>query len=121
MDPAKRVLGAGEDADWLDGYYQYSNRLSHLAFLRERGVDAWMVFLCFVGDAEMHGSCSEAEWLPHIKAAREHLGLSQDVPGCVNLFAAVDDLRRIDMFNSSLREPGSKPPLLNAARRATRP
>lgn len=86
---AKQVLGADASSDWLAGYYQYANRLAHLGFLREHGVEAWLVFLYFTEDFEMAGPASHAEWRPFIEAAHRHLGLKENAPWVVSVFQAV--------------------------------
>jgi len=68
-------LGANPKAHWSEAFYQYSNRLAHLWFLRSNGVNAKMVFVSFVGDHEMHGPESELEWTAVFKAADYVLGL----------------------------------------------
>ncbi len=68
-------LGAIPRASWSEVFYQYSNRLAHLWFLRSNGVNAKMVFVSFVGDNEMHGPENELEWAVIFKAADYVLGL----------------------------------------------
>lgn len=86
---AKQVVRAEPGSDWLAGYYQYANRLAHLGFLREHGVEAWLVFLYFTEDSEMSGPASEAEWRPFIDAAHRHLGLKEHVPWVASVFQSV--------------------------------
>jgi hypothetical protein len=49
-------------ADWHVAFYQLTNRLAHLHFLRSSGVDAWLVLVNFVGDKEVSGPSSAGEW-----------------------------------------------------------
>ena len=92
-DLCKRAFGARSDSDWLNGYYQYANRLSHLHFLRSRGIDACLVFLYFVGDLDIRGPSSEAQWTPFIEAAHTHLGISKKGQCEVTtIFQSVDEL-----------------------------
>jgi hypothetical protein len=53
LDQVKKELGAVEEADWLKGYYQLANRLAHHWFLRQHGVDAWLVLIQFTGKTRM--------------------------------------------------------------------
>ena len=92
MVSAKQVLDAKADSNWLNGYYQYANRLAHLNFLHQHGVDAWLVFLYFTGDQEMNGPLSEDEWMPLIEAVHLHLGLSQRLRGVATIFQTVEGL-----------------------------
>ncbi len=56
-------LGAPEDYadDWSGALYQNANRLAHLLWLREHGVDAWLVHLLFVGDKTTRPT-TEPQW-----------------------------------------------------------
>jgi hypothetical protein len=91
-DAAKKTLGADANADWLTGYYQYANRLAHLGFLRQRGIDAWLVFLYFTADTVMNGPESASAWHQHIDVAHRHLGLKQHAPWVVSVFQTVHEL-----------------------------
>jgi len=72
----KKVLGVRQEADWLDDYYQYANRLAHLYFLKVIGrVPTWMVFLHFVGDIEQDGPSTVAEWTTALDEMKNKLEL----------------------------------------------
>jgi hypothetical protein len=86
LESSKLAFGAKQESDWINGYYQYANRLAHLHFLQKHGVDARLVFLYFTGDGEMNGPRSEVEWRPHIEAAHAHLGISKHPHGAVAIF-----------------------------------
>jgi len=75
IDDTKRWLGADTEADWLGPLYQYGNRLAHVRFLRERGVEAWLVNLCFTDDETVKPT-SEAEWRIGLADAKKELGLA---------------------------------------------
>lgn len=62
LDKTRQALGAETRAPWIDLFYQLTNRIAHLYFLREHGVKAWLVLAKFVGDTEMNGPSSSAEW-----------------------------------------------------------
>jgi hypothetical protein len=62
---------------WSAQYYQYANRLAHLSFLREQGVNAHLVFLYLTGDTEMRGPSTPEKWLVAIGAAHQALGLPE--------------------------------------------
>lgn len=69
------ALGAGGDADWTGAFYQMANRLAHLWFLREHGVEAWLVFVGFLGDRAMNGPASAEAWGAAQTVAEYALGL----------------------------------------------
>jgi hypothetical protein len=69
---------------------QYANRLAHLQFLRDRRVDAHLVFVYFLDDAEMHGGASQAQWDEAIAACHRALGLSDGkAEGVHSVFVSV--------------------------------
>ena len=50
-------LNAETSTDLSGTFYQYANRLAHLYLLHEvNGVDAWLVFVYFVGDGDVRRS-----------------------------------------------------------------
>jgi hypothetical protein len=61
--------------DWVGPLYQMANRLAHLQFLTGQGVATRLVFVCFVGDAEMKGPERADEWRGALQVARRMLGL----------------------------------------------
>ena len=92
---AAEFYGAAPHADWLNGYYQYANRLAHLYLMRHlNGIPAWLCFVYFVNDSEMSGPKSVAEWRSAIATAHSHLGLGEHslTPFIVDLFIDVAEL-----------------------------
>lgn len=91
LDAAKRYYGARSTADWSNGNYQYANRLAHLQFLRERGVDAHLVFVYFMNDREVGGPSTKAEWAHVLDECHTSLGLpgQRSVPGLHSVFIDV--------------------------------
>ncbi|MEX2029349.1 MAG: hypothetical protein WD906_00025 [Anaerolineales bacterium] len=92
---AKPSFGAPATAEWMRVYYQYANRLAWLHFLRaENAVDAYLVFLYFVGASEVAGPTSESEWEPAIELAHQALELHEGPlsPFVLNAFVNVQDL-----------------------------
>jgi hypothetical protein len=72
---AKRALGADDRSDWTRVLYQYANRLAHLWFLREQGVDARLLFVDFLNDAERGGPAHAESWAAAYAMADHALGL----------------------------------------------
>jgi hypothetical protein len=91
---AKPAFSAPVTADWLNGYYQYANRLAHLEFFRAHGVEALMVFVYFCGAAEVSGPASPEEWRPALDAMAGHLGVATDLRarGVLKVFVSVEAL-----------------------------
>jgi len=77
LDETKRHLGSKTDFDWTTIFYQYANRLAYLYFLRKNGVDAYLVFVYFVGDYEMESPATASEWRGAIKLVHACLGIGR--------------------------------------------
>lgn len=72
----QQMLGVRADPEiWLGRGYQFANRLAHLAWLRQLGLDAWLVHLLFVDDP--HHPTGEREWDWAIRALHAELRLDQ--------------------------------------------
>jgi hypothetical protein len=82
LDAAKRSLGVDSSKDWLNGYYQYCNRLAVLHFLHTQGVEARLLFIYFTGDATRGRDCpkDEAGWRTALDAQEAHVGVPESHP-----------------------------------------
>jgi hypothetical protein len=91
LQDAKVHYGAHPDADWTTGFYQYANRLAHLKFLLDHGVDAHLVFIYFLHDRDM-GRTSLAEWANVLDDCHDQLGLVRERkdPRVHSLYVNVD-------------------------------
>ncbi len=82
LSEVKNDLGVHEVRDWLNGYYQYCNRIAALWFLRRHKMKARLLFVHFTGDEfPMHAfECPEDEagWSPALHERRQHVGLPAD-------------------------------------------
>jgi hypothetical protein len=77
LGSTKSWLGVNERLDWYAQYYQSTNRLAHLYFLREIAkVPAWLVNLYFVDDAS-HISTPRVDWDRKIAEVEQCLGLGR--------------------------------------------
>ena len=81
LDATKAALGVPAEADWLDGYYQYANRLTVLRLLQEHGVPARLLFIYFLGD-RFREECPSDEhgWRPALAQRAGHLQLPTGGP-----------------------------------------
>lgn len=80
LDRAISACGAKPKAAWADAFYQLANRLAHLHFLRANGVPAWLVLVNFIGDDEMNGPTTKAEWEAAYRVVHHVMGLRADHP-----------------------------------------
>jgi len=78
MEFAKGSFGATPNADWLSGFYQYANRLAHLAFLRAHGVQAHLCGVYFINARDVAGPVSAEAWAPVLRECHDCLGLPRD-------------------------------------------
>jgi hypothetical protein len=78
LDEVAEALGASaRRAPWTTHFYQLANRIAHLHFLRSRGVDAWLVLVNFLGDAEMAGPETVEAWEAAYTVAWHVMGLNK--------------------------------------------
>jgi hypothetical protein len=75
LSETAEFLGAKPRAAWSDTFYQLANRLAHLCFLRREDISAWLVLVNFMGDKEMGGPASAAEWEAAYKVVNYIMGL----------------------------------------------
>jgi len=78
LEETKRYLNSSVEVDWSHRFYQYTNRLAHLYFLRVLNkMPAYLVFVYFVNDAEQNGPTSVTEWEGAIKLLNSYFGLGR--------------------------------------------
>jgi len=78
LEETKRYLKSGADVDWSHRFYQYTNRLAHLYFLRLLNkLPAYLVFVYFVNDIEQKGPTSVSEWEGALKLLHSYFGLGR--------------------------------------------
>lgn len=76
LDETKRFVRSRAKVDWSTCFYQYTNRLAHLYFLREKArLPAYLLLIYFLNDHDMSGPTTEAEWQGAIKLTETFLGL----------------------------------------------
>jgi hypothetical protein len=77
LDGLKKYLKVNNKVDWSVTFYQYTNRLAHLYFLR--GLDklpANLIFVYFIEDDSVSGPKSVEEWNAALTVMKKYLGLS---------------------------------------------
>lgn len=80
MNRTKEWLEVTTVSDWMTPYYQYSNRLAHLYFLREKGdVQAWLVNVYFLDDPTHDpGMRTDMQkWSNHLAKVSDQMGLDE--------------------------------------------
>jgi hypothetical protein len=80
LTKVKSNLGVAEECDWLNGYYQYCNRIAVLEFLNRFGTPSRLLFVYFVGDKIRPGAmcpAKVADWQTALIKQKEHVGLDK--------------------------------------------
>ena len=83
LDGDKRSLGVEPARDWLNGHYQYCNRVAVLSFLQEQGTPTRLLFVYLTGDSGGPRRTCPADrqgWSPALRAQAEHVGLPAGPP-----------------------------------------
>tara|TARA_R100001369_G_scaffold84405_2_gene117262 strand:+ start:140 stop:781 length:642 start_codon:yes stop_codon:yes gene_type:complete len=80
LDSVSARLGAREGSDWTKVFFQYTNRIAHLDFLRAHNVDAHLLFVSFINDEDMNGPNSSLEWSGVFRSVDYALGLPKRHP-----------------------------------------
>lgn len=76
LDSCKDYLKIQNLTDWAGTFYQYTNRLAHLYFLRIINKEpAYLVFIYFVGDKSVSGPQTIAEWKSALTVLESYFGL----------------------------------------------
>jgi hypothetical protein len=78
LNETKSFLNINNEIDWSGKFYQYTNRLAHLYFLREKcKKKAFLVNIYFIGDESVSGPETKLEWDGAIKVLHSYLGISR--------------------------------------------
>lgn len=74
----KAFIGCVSPCDWATAFYQYTNRLAHLYFLRELNqLPAFLVSVYFTNAPDVQEPPSEAEWRGALKLLHSYVGFSR--------------------------------------------
>ncbi len=86
LDATKAWLGVSPDVDWTGRLYQSANRYACLYFMREIGVQAFLVNVYFVGDPISPTPLTRENWNAAIGGVNQELGLVREVPYSAAVF-----------------------------------
>jgi len=77
LTSCKEYLKINNSSNWAGTFYQYTNRIAHLYFLRVLNKQpAFLIFVYFVGDESVSGPNSIVEWRAALTVLEGYLGLS---------------------------------------------
>lgn len=97
LNETKAFLNVTNDIDWSGKFYQYTNRIAHLYYLREiRKKQTFLVNLYFIGDTSVSGPKTQQEWDGALKVLHTYLGLSQHKlkKYMADIFIDINDLKQ---------------------------
>lgn len=78
LKATKKDLGIKNDIDWSGKFYQYTNRLAHLWFLRDQHKKrAYLINIYFIGDKTVNGPATKEEWKAALQVMYSYLGISR--------------------------------------------
>ena len=97
LDTTAKALNARHDrVAWHTSFYQVANRLAHLHWLRNLGIDARLVMVNFLNDADMGGPSSAREWHAAYQVAYHVMGLGRRhklTPYIIEVFPDLENQR----------------------------
>jgi hypothetical protein len=63
----------------VDTYYQYTNRIAHLYYLRVlNNINTYLIFVYFLNDTSVNGPKTIDEWIYEISKLHKIIGLKDD-------------------------------------------
>jgi hypothetical protein len=75
INRTQNELGIVPRRDWLQGHYQFCNRVVALNHLLAHGVPAHLVFVDFCGDTHFADrAMAPQDWQPSLRALEQHVG-----------------------------------------------
>lgn len=87
---AAAALRVAPGYDWSKQFYQYANRLAHAWWLDQlNAIPTKMVFVYFIGDGDVNGPGTRAQWDEAISVVHHALGLARVPPFIVDAFVDV--------------------------------
>lgn len=95
LQATKDYLGVKNSIVWSGTFYQYTNRLAHLYYLRSKGVKAYLVNIYFTGDKSVNGPTTKEEWEAALTVINNYLGLGNRhklKKYCADIFIDVSQL-----------------------------
>lgn len=95
FETVRADLGTRQAMNWTELYYQYANRLAFLWWLREHKVDAKLIFVSFLNDADMVGPKYAETWEAAFAAADYALGLPKKNKLRRHIFHVTPDVREL--------------------------
>lgn len=97
LNDTKAFLNLTNPIDWSGKFYQYTNRLAHLYFLRVKcNKPTFLVNIYFIGDDSVSGPKTKQEWDAALIVLHTYLGLTRNSLSefMTDIFIDVKDLKQ---------------------------
>ncbi|GMO27306.1 MAG: hypothetical protein Ta2B_07970 [Termitinemataceae bacterium] len=79
LDSVKEYLNIDKNVNWTSTYYQYTNRIAHLYYLRViNNIKTYLIFIYFINDNSVNGPKTIEEWKHEINNLHKDIGLVND-------------------------------------------
>jgi hypothetical protein len=79
LNVVKEYLNINNSFNWMDTYYQYTNRIAHLYYLRIlNDINAYLIFIYFINDISVNGPKTIDEWKYEISELYKKIGLTDN-------------------------------------------
>jgi len=96
LNETKYFLNVTNDINWSGKFYQYTNRIAHLYYLREKcKKQAFLINIYFIGDETVAGPKTKQEWDGALKVFHTYLGLTRHKLSkyMADIFIDINDLK----------------------------
>ncbi|WP_372800878.1 hypothetical protein [Lutibacter sp.] len=96
LNETKQFLNINNETDWSGKFYQYTNRIAHLYFLREKcKKPTYLINIYFIGDKTVSGPKTKQEWDGALKVLYMYFGIKRHKLSkyMLDLFIDVNDLK----------------------------
>jgi len=96
LNETKQFLDIKNETDWSGKFYQYTNRIAHLYFLREKcEIPTYLINIYFIGDKTVSGPKTKQEWKGALKVLHTYFGIGRHKlrKYMLDLFIDVNDLK----------------------------
>lgn len=97
LNETKQFLNINNETDWSGKFYQFTNRIAHLYFLREKcKKPTYLINIYFIGDKTVSGPKTIQEWEGALKVLYTYFGIGKHKlrKYMLDLFIDVNDLKK---------------------------
>lgn len=100
LSETKDYLNINNTIDWSSKFYQYTNRIAHLYYLRVlNNIDAYLINIYFLNDKTVEGPKTKEEWEAAIMVMKTYLGVGRHKLSkyIIDVFIDVEEMNKEDI------------------------